>query len=122
MKTCKIEDDLTVFARLEQEAERLGLSRCELAQLLQLNGYDYMRIHNGMLSLDCTQFSATIFSDLKEAGMDMFYITTGVPHEANHKQKAMAMALHINDFPSSERLCLMDMIGFMAGNKLGTAN
>ncbi|EEP0997753.1 hypothetical protein HAY25_004844 [Salmonella enterica] len=122
MKPCNIDSDLTVFSRLEKEAERLGLNRCELAQLLQLNSYDYMCHRNGMMSLDCTLFSASIFSGLKEAGLDMFYITTGVPHEANHTQKALAMASHINNFPVPERRLLMDMIGFMAGNKLSTAN
>ncbi|EAO2872911.1 hypothetical protein GJ179_11635 [Salmonella enterica subsp. enterica] len=122
MKICNIDDNLTVFSRLEKEAERLGLNHCELVQLLQLNGYDYMCHRNGMMSLDCTLFSSSAFSVLKEAGMDMFYITTGVPHEANHTQKALAMALHINDFPVSERRWLMDMIGFMASNKLSGAN
>lgn len=122
MKPCNIDDDLTVFARLEKEADRLGLNRCELAQLLQLNDYDYMRHRNGMMSLDCTLFSASTFSGLKEAGMDMFYITTGVPHEANHRQKALAMALHINDFPVSDRRWLMDTIRFVVGNKLSAAN
>lgn len=56
MKPCNIDSNLTVFSRLEKEAERLGLNRCELAHLLQLNSYDYMCHRNGMMSLDCTLF------------------------------------------------------------------
>lgn len=56
MKPCNIDSNLTVFSRLEKEAERLGLNLCELAHLLQLNSYDYMCHRNGMMSLDCTLF------------------------------------------------------------------